>query len=144
MFGSIVIDDLGRWRTVALAAGLALSIALLACGTADEPASQLPPPTQAPTAMPATATSTPAATVPPRPAATATGAVAAEPTLASPTATATAEPSAAQPAATEVHEPTLRMAQLFTLPSAPDGMPVSLESYRGEKNVVLVFYRGFW
>ena len=31
----------------------------------------------------------------------------------------------------------------FTLPSAPDGN-VSLESYAGKKNVVLVFYRGFW
>ena len=31
----------------------------------------------------------------------------------------------------------------FTLPSAPDGS-VSLDSYVGERNVVLVFYRGFW
>ncbi|MCH8298372.1 MAG: hypothetical protein IH873_09910 [Chloroflexi bacterium] len=31
----------------------------------------------------------------------------------------------------------------FTLPSAPDGS-VSLDSYLGERNVVLVFYRGFW
>ncbi len=31
----------------------------------------------------------------------------------------------------------------FTLPSAPDG-DVSLASYAGERNVVLVFYRGFW
>jgi hypothetical protein len=35
------------------------------------------------------------------------------------------------------------MAQLFQLPNA-DGDLVSLESYRGDKNVVLVFYRGFW
>ena len=31
----------------------------------------------------------------------------------------------------------------FTLPSVPDGT-VSLDSYAGERNVVLVFYRGFW
>ena len=31
----------------------------------------------------------------------------------------------------------------FTLPSVPDG-DVSLDSYAGERNVVLVFYRGFW
>ena len=31
----------------------------------------------------------------------------------------------------------------FTLPSGLDG-EVSLETYAGEQNVVLVFYRGFW
>jgi cytochrome oxidase Cu insertion factor (SCO1/SenC/PrrC family) len=34
-------------------------------------------------------------------------------------------------------------AQPFTLPSGLEG-DVSLASYAGEKNVVLVFYRGFW
>lgn len=34
-------------------------------------------------------------------------------------------------------------APLFTLESY-HGEPVSLEDYRGEKNVVLVFYRGHW
>ena len=33
------------------------------------------------------------------------------------------------------------MAPGFTLPSA-SGSDVSLESYRGDKNVVLVYYRG--
>ena len=33
------------------------------------------------------------------------------------------------------------MAPTFTLPSA-SGSEVSLESYRGDKNVVLVYYRG--
>ena len=33
------------------------------------------------------------------------------------------------------------MAPVFTLPSA-SGTEVSLESYRGDKTVVLVFYRG--
>jgi peroxiredoxin len=32
---------------------------------------------------------------------------------------------------------------MFTLPSA-SGDEVSLESFAGDKNVVLVFYRGFW
>jgi cytochrome oxidase Cu insertion factor (SCO1/SenC/PrrC family) len=31
----------------------------------------------------------------------------------------------------------------FTLPDA-DGRPVSLADYRGQKPVVLVFYRGYW
>ena len=31
----------------------------------------------------------------------------------------------------------------FTLPSGLNG-DVSLDSYAGEQNVVLVFYRGFW
>ena len=31
----------------------------------------------------------------------------------------------------------------FTLPSVPDG-DVSLDSYAGERNVVSVFYKGFW
>jgi hypothetical protein len=31
----------------------------------------------------------------------------------------------------------------FTLPSGLEG-DVSLDSYAGEQNVVLVFYRGFW
>ncbi len=34
-------------------------------------------------------------------------------------------------------------APLFTLESY-DGDPVELASFRGQKNVVLVFYRGFW
>ena len=35
------------------------------------------------------------------------------------------------------------VAPKFTLPSAA-GESVSLESFAGDKNVVLVFYRGFW
>ena len=34
-------------------------------------------------------------------------------------------------------------AHRFTLPSGLDG-EVSLDTYAGEQNVVLVFYRGFW
>ena len=54
------------------------------------------------------------------------------------------------PTATQVTPPTEEpappenLAHTFSLPSALDGAPVSLESYRGQKNVVLVFYRGFW
>ena len=38
---------------------------------------------------------------------------------------------------------TAEVAQPFTLPSGLEG-EVSLDSYAGERNVVLVFYRGFW
>ena len=44
----------------------------------------------------------------------------------------------------EESEPQVNVASKFTLPNARDGLDVSLESYRGDKNVVLVFYRGFW
>ena len=40
-------------------------------------------------------------------------------------------------------EPQADIAPMFTLPSA-SGDEVSLESFAGDKNVVLVFYRGFW
>ena len=40
-------------------------------------------------------------------------------------------------------EPQGDIAPMFTLPSA-SGDEVSLESFAGDKNVVLVFYRGFW
>lgn len=38
---------------------------------------------------------------------------------------------------------TVESAQPFTLPSGLEG-EVSLGSYAGDRNVVLVFYRGFW
>ena len=40
-------------------------------------------------------------------------------------------------------EPEGMIAPKFTLPSAA-GDSVSLDSFAGDKNVVLVFYRGFW
>ena len=65
---------------------------------------------------------------------------------------ATAEPATA-PAATPGSgsgstgaadpEPQGDIAPKFTLPSAA-GEPVSLDSFTGDRNVVLVFYRGFW
>ena len=47
------------------------------------------------------------------------------------------------PADTPKPEPQGDVAPKFTLPSAA-GESVSLESFAGDKNVVLVFYRGFW
>ena len=46
--------------------------------------------------------------------------------------------------AAEASTPTMASAApRFTLPSA-SGESVSLASFAGDKNVVLVFYRGFW
>ena len=50
---------------------------------------------------------------------------------------------ASAPADTSEAEPRGDVAPKFTLPSAA-GESVSLASFAGEKNVVLVFYRGFW
>ncbi len=44
---------------------------------------------------------------------------------------------------TETSAPSAMMAPGFELPNAK-GETVSLASYAGDKNVVLVFYRGFW
>ena len=51
-----------------------------------------------------------------------------------------AEESLSPPAAETL---TVEAAHGFTLPSGLEG-DVSLDSYAGERNVVLVFYRGFW
>ena len=57
-------------------------------------------------------------------------------------ATATVAPEiAATPAAES--PPMAQVAPLFALPNAA-GETVSLASYAGRSNVVLVFYRGFW
>ena len=70
---------------------------------------------------------------------------ASEPTAEAPTATGdSADPTAvARPADGEGPSPAARVAPAFKLPNAA-GETVSLASYAGEKNVVLVFYRGFW
>ena len=52
-------------------------------------------------------------------------------------------PKAVPEAAVSTDDNSYRRAPLFTLPSATGGV-VSLDSYLGEGNVVLVFYRGFW
>ncbi len=94
-------------------------------------------------------TPTPESTAMPEP--TATPAPTAEPT-ATPEPTTTPEPTAT-PAPTATPEPTAtpvptgtnvgQLAPVFTLPSSA-GVDVTLESFRGNKQVVLVFYRGFW
>ena len=43
----------------------------------------------------------------------------------------------------DVQEPQGEVAHKFELPNAKGGT-VSLASFAGDKNVVLVFYRGFW
>ena len=64
------------------------------------------------------------------------------PTAAAPPPQPPAETQA--PTATEQPASPEKAAHPFVLPSAPRGDLVSLESYVGQKNVVLVFYRGFW
>ena len=75
---------------------------------------------------------------------------AAEPTQVAPAPTA--EPVTTAPAApladssssaVQDPQPQDNAAPKFSLPSAAGG-DVRLDSYAGDKNVVLVFYRGFW
>ena len=74
---------------------------------------------------------------------------ASEPPTAAPEPTApqaTAAPatqSEGQSTSTEAAAPSAKLAPAFELPNAA-GETVSLASYAGDKNVVLVFYRGFW
>lgn len=65
-------------------------------------------------------------------------------TAAPTTVPATATPDSGSGSAdTPDPEPQGRVAPKFTLPSATGGA-VSLDSFAGDQNVVLVFYRGFW
>ena len=57
-----------------------------------------------------------------------------------PAAASTGDESSAD---AESEAPSAMFAPTFELPNAK-GETVSLASYAGEKNVVLVFYRGFW
>ena len=74
---------------------------------------------------------------------------ASEPPTAAPEPTApqaTAAPatqSEGQSTSTEAAAPSAKLAPAFELPNAA-GETVSLASYAGDRNVVLVFYRGFW
>ena len=52
-------------------------------------------------------------------------------------------PTSVPDAAVSTEDNSYRRAPRFTLPNATGGV-VSLDSYLGEGNVVLVFYRGFW
>ncbi len=60
-----------------------------------------------------------------------------------PPATAVPTPGADSAATMEAPEPASNTAPKFELSNAI-GETVSLGSYAGSKNVVLVFYRGFW
>ena len=67
-----------------------------------------------------------------------------EPTAAPATAAGPTDASASsQSATTEAPAPSAMMAPTFELPNAA-GETVTLASYAGDRNVVLVFYRGFW
>ena len=72
---------------------------------------------------------------------------AAEPGAGETQATTTAAPSPAETGAgstpSEPAPPAANIAPKFELPGAR-GETVSLAAYAGDKNVVLVFYRGFW
>ena len=74
---------------------------------------------------------------------------AAEPPTAAPEPTApqaTAAPATqdeGQSTSTEATAPSGKLAPTFELPNAA-GETISLASYAGDRNVVLVFYRGFW
>lgn len=59
------------------------------------------------------------------------------------TPAATGSASAETQAATEEPAPAAMLAHAFELPTAA-GETVSLASFAGDKNVVVVFYRGFW
>lgn len=126
--------------------------------------STAPPPTTTPTATPVTAptptpapapttpnpTAAPQPTTPPNPTTAPNPTAAPQPTpapqpTATPNPTATPEPTATpQPTARPTATPApAGDAPLFALPDS-GGNIVSLESYIGRQNVVLVFYRGFW
>lgn len=101
--------------------------------------------TEPPSPMP---TPTPSATEPPPPTPTPTPSATALP---SPTSTRTGTPSTATPVGD--HEPPAGepmvgagvgdLAPAFELASA-SGASRSIEAYRGDKNLVVVFYRAFW
>ncbi len=60
-----------------------------------------------------------------------------------PTVASAAQASESARTATDETEPQGNLAHKFELTNAR-GETVSLASYAGDKNVVLVFYRGFW
>ena len=105
-----------------------------------EPNVALAPTALPPTASPAPTEPSPTATLAP----TATPVPTTAPTpTAIPTPTATPLPTATPTPSRQVGTDVGDLAPPFTLPSAT-GAEIPLESYRGDKLVVLVFYRGFW
>ena len=111
------------------------------------------PPPPSPTAIPTSTPTTVAPTHTPPPTTQPTSATTVTPTPnptarpVPPTATATAVPtSTPEPTAApslQVGTNVSDLAPGFKLPSARSG-EYALESFRGDKNVVLVFYRAFW
>lgn len=135
-------------RIIIVLSVVVAGILITACSSSDTASTESPetPPTTAPktestppaapirqpTAVPATPTAATTAVAP---------TVAPAPTTA-PVPTATTEPSdnlSTEDYGIGVDE----LAPLFQLPGAR-GEEYTLEQYRGEKNVVLVFYRAFW
>ena len=100
----------------------------------EAPATQQPTSTPEPTPEPTAdePEQLPAATTEPTP----------EPAAAAPEPEAQPTPAPTAPSAA-VGYSVGNLAPEFTLPSAT-GSDVSIESYRGEKNLVVVFYRAFW
>ena len=128
-----IIDTEGviRWKYVGTSAGDRPAISTikeqLAVLTPVEPTvTPAPTPTPQPTATPVP-TTTPGPTATPVPTATP-----------EPTATSTPTPTPI-PTGTGIGN----LAPAFTLPSTA-GPDVSLKSYRGDKNLIVVFYRAFW
>ena len=116
-------------RAAILWAGAVALLLVAACGdSSSTDDSKVAPTTPAATKPASTSTPTP-------PPPTSTPA----PSQPSPTATSAPEPDEAAVAAPEVGDP----APDFEL-AAASGSDMSLASYRGDKNVVVVFYRAFW
>ena len=91
-------------------------------------------------AAPPPQVSTPSVVSPPSAAASS---VAPSPTVESLPPPTGPDPGVAQTSSGDVGADVGDVAYPFKLPST-DGVEVSLESYRGEQRVVLVFYRAFW
>ena len=108
MLNSTTDRLLCRWRAAlpAVVLTMILTMAAMACGSAEQPAAQQEPRATEPAA-------------------------------------ATAVVSEDKPAAPTEPAPAAMLAPAFELPAA-GGDTISLASFAGDKNVVVVFYRGFW
>ena len=116
MNSSVRSKLMDRFELLGMAVMLALAIVgMAACGTSEEPTPDEPQAAAATTDTTGTTGTEASATM-------ATGAT-----------TAKAEAPA----------PSAKLAPTFELPNAA-GETISLASYASDKNVVLVFYRGFW
>ena len=66
-----------------------------------------------------------------------------QPTATPPATAASTAAAMNEEAPSSTEAPSAKAAPAFELPNAA-GETISLASYAGDKNVVLVFYRGFW